>query len=79
MLIQGKQVAAWVRDIGAWIDSLNLVNNDIQLVWDTFVQEFMEHFIYSQQQQHAHIELDQCKMRFPDVDQYISDFEELVR
>jgi Retrotransposon gag protein len=72
-------VAAWVRDIGAWIESLDQVLDDVQLVWDTFVQEFTEHFMDSQQQQRAHPEQDQCKMHFPDVDQYISDFEELVR
>jgi hypothetical protein len=28
-LFQGQQTAAWVRDMGAWIDSLDLVNDDI--------------------------------------------------
>jgi Retrotransposon gag protein len=48
-------------------------------VWDTFVQEFTEHFTDSQEQQRARLDLDRCKMRFPDVDQYIANFEELVR
>src|SRR5580693_10550943 len=42
-LFQGQQVAAWVCDMGSWIDSLDPVNNDIQEVWDTFVQEFNDH------------------------------------
>jgi hypothetical protein len=33
----------------------------------------------SQSQQWARLKLDKCKMRFPDIDQYISDFEDLVR
>jgi Retrotransposon gag protein len=78
-LIQGPQVVTWVRDIGAWIDSLHQVDDDVQLVWDTFVQEFTEHFTDSQEQQRARLNLDRCKMRFPEVDQYITDFEELVR
>jgi hypothetical protein len=28
-LFQGQQTAAWVRDMGAWIDSLNPVNDNI--------------------------------------------------
>jgi hypothetical protein len=78
-LFQGQQTAAWVRDMGAWIDSLDPVNNDIQEVWDTFIQEFNDHFSDSQLQQRAQLELNRCKMRFPNVDQYISDFEDLVR
>jgi hypothetical protein len=49
------------------------------LVWDTFVQEFTEHFTDSQEQQRARLDLDKCKMRFPEIDQYIADFEELIR
>jgi hypothetical protein len=78
-LIQGPQVATWVRDIGTWIDSLHQVDDDVQLVWDTFIQEFTEHFMDSQEQQRARLDLDRCKMRFPEVNQYIADFEELVR
>jgi Retrotransposon gag protein len=65
--------------MGAWIDSLDPVNNNIQEVWDTFVQEFNDHFSDSQLQQRARLELNRCKMCFPNVDQYISDFEDLVR
>jgi Retrotransposon gag protein len=78
-LFQGQQTAAWVRDMGTWIDSLNPVDDDIPEVWTTFIQEFNDHFADSQSQQRARLQLDQCKMRFPDVDQYISDFEDLVR
>jgi hypothetical protein len=66
-------VAAWVRDMRSWIDSLYLTTDDIQEVWDTFVQEFNDHFSDSQLQQRARLELDKCKMCFPDVDQYILD------
>ena len=65
--------------MGAWINSLDPVNDDIHEVWTTFVQEFNEHFADSQLQQQARLELDQCKMHFPEIDQYIADFEELVR
>jgi hypothetical protein len=69
---------AWVRDMGAWIDTLDPVDDNIQEVWDTFVQEFNNHFSDSQLQQRARLEPDKCKMCFPDVGQYISDFKDLV-
>jgi Retrotransposon gag protein len=78
-LFQGQQTAAWVRDMGMWIDSLHPTDDDVHEVWTTFVQEFNDHFANSQLQQRARLELDRCKMRFPDVNQYISDFEDLVR
>jgi hypothetical protein len=65
--------------MGSWIDALDPVDDDIQEVWDTFVQEFNNHFSDSQLQQRARLELDKCKMHFPDVNQYISDFEDLVQ
>jgi hypothetical protein len=78
-LIQGTQVATWVRDMGTWINSLDPVDDDIQFTWDTFVQEFTEHFTDSQEQQRARLDLDRCKMHFPEIDQYIVNFKELVR
>jgi Retrotransposon gag protein len=65
--------------MGAWIDSLDPVDDDIQFTWDTFVQEFTEHFTDLQDQQRARLDLDRCKMCFPEIDQYIANFEELVR
>jgi Retrotransposon gag protein len=78
-LFQGQQTAAWVRDMGTWIDSLDPIDDDVHEVWTTFVQEFNDHFMDSQSQQRARLELNRCKMHFPNVDQYISDFEDLVR
>ena len=65
--------------MGSWIDALDPVNDNIQEVWDTFMQEFNNHFSNSQLQQRARLELDKCKMCFPNVDQYILDFEDLVQ
>jgi Retrotransposon gag protein len=64
--------------MGTWIDSLDPVNDNIQEVWDTFAQEFYDHFVDLQLQQRARLALDKCKMRFLDMNQYISDFEDLV-
>jgi hypothetical protein len=78
-LFQGQQTAAWVQDMGTWIDSLDPINDDVHEVWTMFIQEFNDHFADLQLQQRARLELDRCKMRFPDVDQYILDFEDLVQ
>jgi hypothetical protein len=64
--------------MGTWIDSLDQVDDDIQFTWDTFVQEFSEHFTDSQDQQRARLDLNRCRMHFPEIDQYIADFKELV-
>jgi hypothetical protein len=50
-LFQGQQTAAWVRDMGTWIDSLDPANNDVHEVWTMFIQEFNDHFADSQLQQ----------------------------
>jgi Retrotransposon gag protein len=65
--------------MGTWIDSLDPINEDVHEVWTTFVQEFNNYFTDSQSQQRARLDLDKCKMCFPNINQYISDFEDLVR
>jgi hypothetical protein len=65
--------------MGDWIDSLDPLQDDYGIVWTQFQQEFCDQFTNSQQQQCPHIELDNLKMKFPDVDQYIAKFEDLVR
>jgi hypothetical protein len=78
-LIKGPAVVGWTCSMGDWIDGLNPLQDDYKIVWTQFQQEFHNQFTNSQQQQHAHIELDNLKMRFPDVDQYIAKFEDLVQ
>jgi hypothetical protein len=64
--------------MGDWINGLDPLQDDYEIVWTQFQQEFHDQFTDSQQQQCAHIELDNLKMRFPNVDQYIAKFEDLV-
>jgi hypothetical protein len=47
-LFHGQQTVAWVRDMGAWINSLDPINDDVHEVWTTFTQEFNNHFVDSQ-------------------------------
>ena len=77
-LIQGPLVAEWHKNIGEWIDGLT-PQDDIQAVWDHFLDEFATQFQDSQHAQRAMIELKQLKMKWPNIDQYINDFKKLVR
>ena len=77
-LIQGPLVAKWHKNIGEWIDALTPQDN-IQAVWDHFLDKFTTQFQDSQRAQRAMIELKQLKMKWPNINQYINDFEKLIR
>jgi hypothetical protein len=78
-LIKGPAVAGWTRSMGDWINSLDPLQDDYEIVWTQFQQEFCDQFTDSQQQQCARIELDNLKMKFPEVDKYITKFKDLVQ
>jgi hypothetical protein len=75
-LIKGPNVAGWVRDQGDWLD--NQVHDDLQ-TWQQFVDQFAAHFQDSQKEQRARTKLEQHRMRWPMIDQYVADFEQLAR
>ena len=77
-MIKGSEVAGWARDMGRWIDTLDPAVDNIELVWEQFQTEFTEQFTDSQQQQCARLDLDNCCMKFPEIDQYIAKFEDLA-
>src|SRR6267142_2259860 len=78
-MIKGSEVAGWERDMGRWIDALDPAVDDIKLVWEQFQTEFMEQITDSQQQQRARLDLDNCRMKSPEIDQYIAKFKDLAR
>jgi hypothetical protein len=43
-LIKGPEVMGWVRDMGEFLDNLNLVTDDVPQVWDQFLNNFAERF-----------------------------------
>jgi len=71
-------VAEWHKNIGKWIDGLT-PQEDIQAVWDHFLDEFSSQFLNSQRAQRAMIKLKQLKMKWPNINQYINNFKKLVR
>ena len=78
-LIKGPEVAGWIRDMGHWIDQLNPTLDNVPFVWEQFLQEFARQFHDSQQQDRARIQLENLQMVFPDINGYISQFEDLTR
>jgi hypothetical protein len=77
-LIKGPAVVGWTHSIEDWIDSLDPLQDNYEMVWTQFQQEFHDQFMDSQQQQCACIKLNNLKIRFPNVDQCIAKFEDLV-
>src|SRR6266850_2145011 len=75
----GRSDSRCPREIPRWIDALDPAVDDIELVWEQFQMEFTEQFTDSQQQQRARLDLDNCRMKFPEIDQYIAKFEDLAR
>ena len=78
-LIKGPEVTGWVRNMGHWIDQLNPTLDNVPFVWEQFLREFARQFHDSQQEERARIKLENLRMTFPDIDGYISQFEDLAR
>jgi hypothetical protein len=77
-LIKGSEVAGWTRDIGAWIDTMDPVADNLPEVWDTFLVKFATQFQDLSREERAQIDLENCRMRYPLIDEYISKFEGLA-
>jgi len=77
--IQGSETNAWKRDMGNMLDGLNPAVDNIPLLWEQFLQEFRIQFQDTQRGNRARAQIESHRMKFPDIDQYISSFEELAR
>src|SRR5580692_1266929 len=60
-----------------WVKTLQPAD-DRRASWDTFVQNFQTRFLDSQRAQKAQIQLQELKMKWPEIDEYISTFESIV-
>jgi hypothetical protein len=76
-LMSGPLVAGWKRDIGEVLDSPQL--QDIPFVWTYFLRLFKERFLDSAEKERARSKLAKLVMKGLDIDQYVSEFEELIR
>ncbi len=76
--MQGPEVEEWTRGMLQWIQQINDQSN-INNVWRIFLQRFFTHFQDTQADSTARNTHSQLKMRFPYIDSYIANFEQLVR
>jgi hypothetical protein len=77
-LIKGPIVAAWTKDMGAFFDTLTPIDN-VPDLWDQFLDEFAHQFQDSQKAEQARVKLQLLRMMWPNINQYIADFEKLAR
>ena len=77
-LIKGKETAGWVQAMGNFLDTLDPVIQNVPAIWDTFLAEFRDRFQDSQSDTRARAELKNLKMKMPEIDKYIPEFEDLV-
>jgi hypothetical protein len=78
MLIKGPDMAGWTRDMGNFLDRLRPVDN-IPDLWMQFLEEFRQQFQDTQKKDRVHMQLEGLRMKFPEIDTYITKFEELAR
>ena len=76
-LMHGKKVAGWVKNIGTALDELNPDTDDVDKLWTTFLEEFAQQYTDTQAAERARVALESLRMKAPEIDEYISKFEEL--
>jgi len=76
--MQGPEVKEWTRGMLQWIQQIDDQSN-MDNIWRIFCQRFHNRFQDTQADSMARKDLTQLKMRFPYIDSYISDFEQLIR
>jgi hypothetical protein len=77
-LIKGPDTTGWTRDLGNFLDGLGLGDN-IPDLWTQFLAEFGQQFQDTQKEDRAQAQLEGLRMHFPEIDMYITKFEELAR
>jgi hypothetical protein len=77
--IKGPTVDEWALNQGDWVDRLDPLIEDVPDVWIHFLNEFRNQFQDTQAKERACLQIENMKMKWPDVDQYIQDFERVAR
>jgi len=79
MFIKGPQVNGWVEGILEGLEQLHPINDNIEYTYLNFLSHFESQFADSTKQEVAQASLNQLTFHFPNINQYISDFEMLAR
>ncbi len=76
--IKGPQVDGWVEGILEGLEQLHPINDNIEYTYTNFLSRFESQFADSTKQEVTQASLDRLAFHFPNIDQYISDFEMLA-
>jgi len=77
-LIKGEKVDLWVRNMIDTLRRLHPVHHNVPTVWEEFEQAFKDKFVDSTCELRARNQLKQLKFKYPDIDEYIANFEDLI-
>src|SRR6266567_3452145 len=77
--MKGQAMSGWTLMIGKWLDMLNPATDDEPIIWDTFMLTFEQQYLDSQKENHARNKLENLRMKFPEIDEYIATFEDTSR
>jgi hypothetical protein len=76
-LMHSEKVTSWVKNVGTALDELNPNTDDVNELWTTFLEEFAQQYTDTQAAERARVALESLRMKAPEIDEYISKFEEL--
>jgi hypothetical protein len=77
--IKGPKVNGWVKAMLQTLEQLDPVIENVEYVYTNFLNHFQTQYTGSTKQEVAQATLDKHTFHFPFIDQYISNFETLVR
>ena len=77
--MKGPKVANWVKTMGETIEGLDPLVDNIPAIWTTFLNMFNTQYQDSTKEEKAQAQLKNLRMKGNLIDEYVSDFEELVR
>jgi hypothetical protein len=77
-LIKGEKVNLWVRNMIDSLRRLHPVHHNVPVVWEEFEQAFKDKFVDSTHELRARNQLKQLKFKYPNIDEYIANFEDLI-
>ncbi len=78
MFMQGPEVAEWTKGVRAWLLQFTPAQNT-EDIWNEFLVEFELRFQDTQAHQKARTKLGMLRMKMPEIDTYVAEFEKLVR
>ena len=76
-LMHGEKVTRWVKNVGTALDELNPDTNDVDELWMMFLEEFSQQYTDTQAEEQARVALESLRIKAPEINEYISKFEEL--